>query len=207
MTESFKLHKDENISPEELPYRPPTWATNVFCALQGAQDDKWLKSPEWKHFKNVHREMEQRQMSVSVIQAINRICCRHVIDAESHCPNANIFIVLPQDAVGDAILDDIKVDMPGIGVKQWDFALDAAEVKKPRTGSSHVRLIDYMARQSAGTVSLTDIQHSLKLTSLKKLRETLNATDHPTTRALADMGVTYVAGVGRGSKSFLMKAA
>jgi hypothetical protein len=31
-----------------LPYRPQTWATNMFCALQGAQDDEWLKSPEWK---------------------------------------------------------------------------------------------------------------------------------------------------------------
>jgi hypothetical protein len=63
----------------------------MFCALQGAQDDKWLQSPEWKNFKNVRKEMEQRQMSVSVIQAINRICCRHVIDAEGRCPPADIF--------------------------------------------------------------------------------------------------------------------
>jgi hypothetical protein len=87
-----------------LPYRPQTWATNMFCALQGAQDDQWLKSPEWKHFKNVRKEMEQRQLSVSVIQAINRVRCRHVIDAEGHCPPADIFIVLPDDMTGDAIL-------------------------------------------------------------------------------------------------------
>ena len=59
------------------------------------------------------REMEQRQMSVSVIQAANRICCRHVIDAEGHCPPADIFIVLPQDAMGEAVLEDIKADMSG----------------------------------------------------------------------------------------------
>src|SRR5262249_27638570 len=40
-----------------LPYRPQTWATNVFCALQGAQDDKWLKPPEWRQFTNVRKEM------------------------------------------------------------------------------------------------------------------------------------------------------
>ena len=85
------------------------------------------QSPEWKQFKNVRKEMEQRQMSVSVIQAINRICCRHVIDAEGNCPAANVFIVLPQDAMGDAILDDIKVDMPGIHVKPWDFELGSPE--------------------------------------------------------------------------------
>lgn len=190
-----------------LPYLPQTWATNMFCALQGAQDDKWLQSPEWKQFKNVRKEMEKRQMSVSVIQAINRICCRHVIDAEGHCPPADIFIVLPQDAMGDAVLDDIKADMPGIVVKPWDFSLDPAKEKRPRAGSSHVRLIEYMRNATAGAVSLSIIQHALQLSSVKKLRETLNNGEHPTTQALMEMGVSYIPGVGRGSKSFLVKAA
>lgn len=146
-----------------LPYRPKTWATNTFCALQGAQDDKWLQSPEWKQFKNVRKEMEQRQISVSVIQAINRICCRHVIDAEGHCPPADIFIVLPQDAMGDAVLEDIKADMPGIRVEPWDFALDPPRKKKPRISSSHARLIDYAVKLPPGTVSLSTIQHDLQL--------------------------------------------
>jgi hypothetical protein len=190
-----------------LPYLPQTWATNMFCALQGAQDDKWLQSPEWKQFKNVRKEMEQRQMSVSVIQAINRICCRHVIDAEGHCPRADIFIVLPQDAMGDAVLDDIKADMPGIRVEPWHFAIDPVKEKKPRIGSSHARLIEYVGKLSPGTVSLSTIQHDLQLSSVKKLRETLNDRDHPTTQTLRSMGVSYIPGVGRGSKSCLMKAA
>jgi hypothetical protein len=190
-----------------LPYRPQTWATNMFCALQGARDDKWLQSPEWKQFKNVRKEMEQRQMSVSVIQAINRICCRHVIDAQGHCPPADIFIVLPQGTMGEAILDDIKLDMPGINVINWDLALDPVKEKKPRAGSSHVRLIEYMAKLPAGTVSLSTVQHYLQLSSVKKLRETLNDREHPTTRTLKDMGVSYIPGVGRGSKSYLVKAA
>jgi hypothetical protein len=190
-----------------LPYLPQTWATNMFCALQGAQDDKWLQSPEWKNFKNVRKVMEQRQMSVSVIQAINRICCRHVIDAEGRCPQADIFIVLPQDTMGDAVLDDIKADMPGINVRPWDFAMDAPKEKMPRIGSSHSRLIDYMSKRGAGTVSLSAVQHDLQLSSVKKLRETLNNGEHPTTQALKHLGVNYIPGVGRGSKSYLAKAA
>jgi hypothetical protein len=190
-----------------LPYRPQTWATNMFCALQGAQDDQWLKSPEWKQFKNVRKEMEYRQMSVSVIQAINRVRCRRVIDEQGRCLPVDIFIVLPSDALGEAILDDIKADMPGIQVRPWDFALDPPKARKPRVGSSHERLIAYMVKQPVGTVSLSDIQHDLRLTSLKKLRETLNDTEHPTSIALSDIGVRYVPGAGRGSKSFLVKAA
>ena len=151
--------------------------------------------------------MEQRQMSVSVIQAANRIRCRQVIDAEGHCPPADIFIVLPKDAFGDAVLDDIKADMPGIKVVDWDFALDAPKEKKPRVGSSGVRLIDYMSKQPPGPVSLSVIQRDLQLSSVKKLREMLNNTEHPTTQALREMKVSYLPGVGRGSKSYLVKAA
>jgi hypothetical protein len=179
----------------------------MFCALQGAQDDKWLQSPEWKQYKNVRREMEQRQMSVSVIQAINRVRCRHVIDAEGNCPPADIFIVLPKDTMGDAVLDDIKADMPGIRVTGWDFSLDAPKEKKPRVGSTHHRLIDYMSKQPAGPVSLSTIQRDLQLTSVKKLRETLNNSEHPTSQALREMEVNYLPGLGRGSKSYLVKEA
>jgi hypothetical protein len=181
----------------------------MFCALQGAQDDKWLQSPEWKQFKNVRKEMEQRQMSVSVIQAINRIRCRNVIDGEGRCPPADIFIVLPQDALGDAVLDAIKADMPGIKVQPWDFALDPPKEKKPRTGSTHARLIAYMSKRGAGAVPLSTVQQDLQLSSVsvKKLRETLNNGEHLTTQTLKEMRVNYISGIGRGSKSYLMKAA
>ena len=50
--------------------------------------------------------------------------------------------------MGDAVLDDIKADMPGINVKPWDFSLDAAKEKKPRLVALTSRLIDYMAKQA-----------------------------------------------------------
>jgi len=40
-----------------------------------------------------------------------------------------------------------------------------------------------------------------QLNSVKKLRETLN------TQVLKHMGVNYIPGIGRGSKSYLVKAA
>lgn len=191
-----------------LPYRPQTWATNMFCALQGAQDDSWLKSSEWKSYTNVRKVMEQRQMSVSIIQAINRICCRRVIDAEGNCPPADIYILLPPDSLGDAILDDIRADMPCLTVVPWDFELDAPKARKPRAGSSHAKLIEYMEHQPSGPVSLSSIQKHLGLaeSGLKKLRETLNNAAHETTRTLIALGVTYASGVGRGSTSSLLKA-
>jgi hypothetical protein len=66
-----------------------------------------------------------------------------------------------------------------------------------------------MTDQAPGTHSLSDIQHALGIgrSALKKLRETLNKEKHETTLALAALGVQYIPGVGRGSKSCLMKVA
>jgi hypothetical protein len=192
-----------------LPYRDQVWSTNQFFALQGHQDDEWIQNPVWREHADVRRVMEQRHLSVSIIQAINRICCRRVIDAQGRCPAAVIYIVLPKDNVGDAILQDILADMPNIRVVPWAFELDGPKVRKARTGTSHAALITLMTNRLPGETSMSHVQRELGLESpkLKKLKEALSKSDHPTTTALRSLGVVYVVrGAGRGSKSFLIKA-
>jgi len=192
-----------------LPYRDQVWSTNQFFALQGHQDDEWIQNPVWKEHADVRRVMEQRHLSVSIIQAINRICCRRVIDAQGRCPAADIYIVLPKDKTGDAILQDILADMPSIRVVPWAFELDGAKVKKLRKGSSHEALVTYMTNRLPGETAMSQVQRELGLdrSKLKKLKEALSKSDHHTTTALRNIGVGYVVrGAGRGSKSFLIKA-
>jgi hypothetical protein len=143
-----------------LPYRGSIWANNTFFALQGAQDDAWLKSPQWKQHHNVRRLMEQRQLSVSIIQAINRVRCRRAIDAEGRSPTADIFVVLPKDKYGDGILDDIRADMPGLNVVDWDLELDGPKVHKARKGSSHEALIRLMGNRLPGQTPLSLIKRA-----------------------------------------------
>ena len=64
-----------------------------------------------------------------------------------------------------------------------------------------------MLKRDAGTVSLSAVQHDLQLNSVKKLREKLNNEEDPTTQVLKHLGVNYIPGIGRGSKSYLVKAA
>ena len=154
------------------------------------------------------RVMEQRHLSVSVIQAINRVCCRRVIDAQGRSPSADIYIVLPKDQAGDAILKDILLDMPGINEVAWDFELDGPSVPTVRKGSSHEALITYMTTRLPGETAMSTVRGELDLndSTLKKLKEVLGRADHPTTTALRDIGVRYVViGKGRGAKSYLIK--
>jgi hypothetical protein len=119
--------------------------------------------------------MQQRQLSVSIIQAINRVCCRRVIDTQGRCPSADIYIVLPKDKTGDAILQDILADMPNIRVAPWAFELDGPKVRKPRTGTSHEALITYMTNRLPGETAMSHIQRELGLDGLKlkKLKKRL----------------------------------
>ena len=191
-----------------LPYRDPVWSTNQFFALQGPQDDAWLVKPVWNQYENVRLVMQQRQLSVSIIQAINRVCCRRVIDAEGRCPPADIFIVLPKDKTGDAILQDIRSDMPGLNVIAWDFELDGLKARSPRKGTSHEALIAFMATRPLGETAMSTVKSALDLSpkKLKNLKEALGKPEHPTPAALRKLGIGYVVrGAGRGSKSFLIK--
>jgi hypothetical protein len=192
-----------------LPYRGQVWSTNLFFALQGYQDDYWLQNPGWNEHDDVRQVMEQRQLSVSVIQAINRICCRRVVDAQGRCPPADIYLILPQDKTGDAIFQDILADMPSLRVVPWAFELDGPKVRKVRKGSSHDALISYMTSRLPGETAMSNVQRELGLEplKLKKLKAVLATPDHHTTTALRDIGVTYVVrGVKRGAKAFLIKA-
>ena len=190
-----------------MPYRDQVWSTNLFFALQGLQDNDWIAEPRWGKYADIHREMQRRQLSVSIIQAINRVHCRRVIDAEGNCPPTDIFIVLRDGDEGDAILDHIREEMPGIVVKKWDFELDGP-AERIRRGSSHNALMILMENRLPGEIAMSQIRSELGLTDegLKELRKVLRDDSHQLTRALAEMGVSYVSTKrGRGSRSFLLK--
>jgi hypothetical protein len=193
-----------------LPYRDHIWANNIFFALQGPKDDAWLKSPEWKAHQNVRSVMEQRHLSASIIQAINRVRCRRVIDDEGRSPPADIYILLPKGPKGDAILTDILCEMPGLNVADWPFVLDGDKVYRPKQGSTHEAVLAYMKQRLPGETPLSGLGRALSIgrTAMQKLQEALRDAQHPLTQALAALGVIYeVRGKGRGANSYLRKAA
>lgn len=195
-----------------LPYRDAvTWPTNVFFALQGVQGDDWLDNPSWKGHGNLRELMVRRQLSASVIQAVNRICCRHVTDDRGGCPKADIFIVLPSGERGHDILAAIRREMPGLRVVDWPFDPDGPKVHKRNTKSApHERLLTFMRNRAPGSATMTAIGRELGLSTnaKKELQKNLRNENHPTTLALKALGVTYGSeGRGRGAKSFLVKAA
>ena len=189
-----------------LPYPGPVRLTNMFFALQGLQNDKWLGEPSWGSYPDVRQEMQRGQLAASIIQAINRVHCRRAIDAEGNCPPTDIFLVLSAGEEGDVILDRILEEMPGVVVKQWLFELDGAE-EHIRRGSSHEALLALMRSRLPGETPMSFIRKELSLTNsaYKDLLETLRDETHSLCKALAEIGVRYVSR-GPGKPGFLLKS-
>ena len=121
-----------------------------------------------------------------------------------------MYIVLPKDWRGDAILDDIRMNMPGINVAPWDFEPDGPKAYAPRSSSAAEAVIGLMRDRKPGPVLLSYVQRELSLTKrqLARLKEELAKATSRITTALRDLGVIYrVEGRGRGAKSYLVKAA
>jgi hypothetical protein len=188
-----------------LQYMDDVWPISMFLAFQGVQTNEWLKSPSWGDYDNVCSHLQRRQMSASVIQAINRVQCRKVSDEFGNCLPTDVFIVLPVGTDGDAILQVIHEEMPGIQQVPWSFQTDDPQ-DRVRKGSTHETLL-YLMSTRRGTISMDWIAGELRLTTngKRELMKTLRDQSHHLTLALADLGFRLVVqGKGRGAKSYLV---
>jgi hypothetical protein len=143
-------------------------------------------------------------LSVSIIQAINRIRRRQVADTEGRGPSADIFIVLPRIETGDAILEDIRADIPDLNVVDGSSTWMVQGYERIDKGTVYEALITLMDNRLTGETYLV---HSTRTCAVKKLQETLRDPEHRTTKALRQIGVEYVVqGAGRGAKGLPREA-
>lgn len=186
-----------------LQFKGSVWASNLYMSVRGP------KGAECLHKGNqLAQQMETKEVIVSVVQALNRVRCRKVVDTEGNCPPTEAFIVLPGGERGRAILDGITQEMPEIVVDpSWSFTFEGSRVEI-RRGSSHEGIVRLVENRGPGEVSMEAVQREFCLghEAMKDLRKAFRNPEHPLTKALADLGVAYVqTGYGKGSRSYLVK--
>jgi hypothetical protein len=192
-----------------LPYRPDTWSANTFMALQGVQTTDWLRSDDrpWGDHEDIRSALKRGQVVTDVVQAINRIRCRKVINGEGDCPSADVFLLLPQGPDGEDILKGILRLMEGINVAQWVLP-DAPTAKKRgrkvgggRIDQTVLAAHAYLRAGMSGKTSKAEITAALGLSP--KAWDALVSS----APALADDGITYrVERAGKTQRAFFVKA-
>ena len=189
-------------------YRPDTWAIDMMQAVhQVATAGELLGIGAHQNRNRIKRTLNNRQIAASVIQAINRIRCRRVVDGDGNCPEADVYIVLPRNKLGNDVLARIESEMPGIQVMPWDFDLDG-EAREVRKAHYVDPVINFMKNQPPGEIELTAICKRLMLgkSAKKDMQKDFKEPNSRLSSQLAQMGVFYHStGRGRGARSYLFK--
>lgn len=199
-----------------LPYRPTTWAANTFMALQGPQDTEWLRSQRrpFGRYVDVRSALVNGQVVSDVVQAINRIRCRRVIDAHGNCPAAEVFLLLPNGPTGDDILDQIQCQMPGVMVLDWNLKGTPSSAKKrggarsDKTANLVAAAVMYLNALPPGRITKAELSTAVGLTKAAWDKLVAGASDSQSElyQDLHTHGVYYMReGSGRAQRSWFSK--
>jgi hypothetical protein len=192
-----------------IPYRDKTWSANTYMAVRGPQSTEWLNDEGQRHFgpyPDIRHSLEVGQLVVSIVQAINRVRCRRVVDEEGNCLPTDVYVLLPEDKTGKAILDGICREMPGVVVSDWTYK-DVR--RKVRRSNLEEALIRYSKSLRQGKVAMQEIGKALSIPqgTMKWLQGRLKDQTSQLVQQLSTLGVSYeVTGVGRGARSYLVRA-
>lgn len=192
-----------------LPYRDNVWSANTFMTLRGVQTTEWLQADgdrPFRRHKDVRHSLMVGQLVVNIVQAINRVRCRRVIDTEGNCPPTNVYLLLPNDETGAGVLEGIKREMPGINVASWDYA---HAKRKVRRSNHEEALVSYASIMHAGRRAVSTVKQDLRIprSSGDRLTSRLRDSRSPLRQRLAEHGVSYIVeGAGRGQRAFIVKA-
>lgn len=188
-----------------LPYLDDVTPSNIFMAHHGKQSEEWLSgSREFGELGDVRRALNAGHIAESVVQAINRIRCRAAIGPRGECQPCDVFLLLPNGEVGDAVTDAISEQMPGVRFREWQVS---AVRKQARPIPTQKRLLDFIKSAAAGTYGKSEIISNLSL-SLRSFERLVARLRTPSDFAdqLGKLGVQYVTNSGRGREGFFLKS-
>lgn len=196
-----------------LPYRPKVWSTNTFAAYQGHESitDEWLQNAESRAFgeyPDIKSELLKSKLTVDTVQAINRIRCRKTVDNKGNCLPSTVYLLIPENEHGRAIVKGIHNEMPGIVEKVWTYK-DSLSRKKPRKSDSDLALVSFAKQAQRGRYAISHVATSIdmSLRTVRTLTEKLKDETTELYQLLIDLGVSYqVEQIGARKRAYLVKS-
>jgi hypothetical protein len=192
-----------------IPYLPKTWTSNIFMALQGAQDTEWLQDGSARTFRkheDIRQALELGMISTSIIQAVNRVRCRKTVDNYGNCEQTDVYIMLPNNNLDEAVLRDIRTIMPRIVIKEdWDYR---PQKKKVKASKYEPALAKFFETMEIGRYTPAKIikELGMKMRTMRTLTEKCKDNDSELFKIMNSSGVKYeVTGSGQKQKAYFVK--
>jgi hypothetical protein len=193
---------------------PSTWTANTYFALQGVTDTAWLQSKKrpFRDHPDVRSALRVGQTITEVVQAINRIQCRRVIDPEGNCLETAVFILLPDGPCGDTVLKGITGMMQGIVIKPWIIeGFQAKTTKNGRPGGkgkAQQAILNYLQNMPYAEIGKSTLRDETNVSDAALKRFVADAKTESTdlAKSLGTLGVSFHCdGFGRNAKSYFQK--
>jgi hypothetical protein len=205
-----------------LPHRDPSWGKNTFQATQGPQSNDWLNAPNgarpWNGFEDISLALLDGKIVANLIQAINRVRCRRVVDGDGHCLPVDVFSILGSseeqqdgtDSPAMQIAKKVRLEMPGIKSEPWKLA-DVSKLLPPgRKPNWHRGFIQWCDHRAPGKYLGLKVRDGLGIppnTWKAMMRLLKKYPDHKLTKQVVGLGMTYVVeGAGDNARAYLVKA-
>lgn len=114
--------------------------------------------------KQERQSLEYTLMASDVVQMINRVSCRRVIDGKGNCPETDIYLTLPNNkSLTSIILGAIKAQMPGVVIEQdWEFNPQPSKRRGPRSKYDEL-VIDFLQNDTRVEISFSDVSKALDM--------------------------------------------
>jgi hypothetical protein len=187
-----------------LPYLDDIAPTDVFHACTGLWSNEWFAGERgYGRYADVKSAFKHWFIAKSVIQAINRVRCRTIIDDEGNCARTDVFILLPRGAVGDAVLAAIQCQMPGAKIE----GLNALTANGSSITRSEKRLLSELRHAAPGVHTKTQLIERVSITSRTFERMTAQArkTGSVLSKELVAIGAEFRCTKGRGREAYFIK--
>jgi len=188
-----------------LPYPDDIMPTDIFHACTGQWSHEWFEGQrEYCGHTDAKSAIKYGYISRCVIQAINRVHCRTIIDDEGNCAETHVFILLPRGAVGDTILAAIQSEMHDAKIVKWN----ALPVDGPSLTRNERRLLAELRNFAPGNIC-TKTQIVERLATTDRTFERMCAKLHIGASALAQelsaIGIEFRSTRGRGREAHFIK--
>ncbi len=187
-----------------LPYLDQVTPSNIFMAHNGKQSDEWLTGGrEFGELGDVRLLLNGGHIAESVVQAINRIRCRAAIGPHGECEPCDVFLLLPTGEIGNAVVNVIQQQMPGVWFQDWHVS---AAKKKARPIPTQKQFLDFAKAAGAGSYRKAEVMEAVGL-SLRSFEKMVGRLRVPSAfnEELRKLGVHFVNSVGRGRESYFVK--
>lgn len=187
-----------------LPFLDNVSPTNLFLGCEGTITNEWL-SGERKH--GAHADIQQALKDGftirSIVQAINRVRCRRIIDENGGCDRTDVYVLMPKGAKSDKIVAAVHAQMPGIQVLSWSRVNDVPPARKQLTLQ---RLASHLQQLQPGTYAKNEVLKAAGIAKRSFERLSVKLQDPSTTayRRIAELNAAYVCANGSTQSQFIV---